>query len=99
MLPKPIYTAAMDNGRYTTVEGHFVDVKLGGEEEVEVNDAMVTDADVSADNGIIHTINKVLMPVSGKKYSQNVFIVPSNRNLHVSMCLRGGVLRDSPISV
>lgn len=67
MLPKPIYTAALDNGRYTTVEGHFVDIKLGGEGQIEVNDAMVTDADVSANNGIIHTINKVLMPVSGKK--------------------------------
>ena len=67
MLPKPIYTAALENGRYTTVEGHFVDVKLGGEGEIEVNDAKVTNADVSANNGIIHIIDKVLMPVSGKK--------------------------------
>ena len=66
MLPKPIYTAALDNGRFTTVEGHFVDIKLKGEVEVTVNDASVTDADISANNGIIHTINKVLMPVSGK---------------------------------
>ena len=74
MLPKPIYTAALDNGRYTTVEGHFVDVKLGGEGEIEVNDAMVTDADVSANDGIIHTINKVLMPVSGKNNVLTKFV-------------------------
>ena len=74
MLPKPIYTAALDNGRYTTVEGHFVDIKLGGEGEIEVNDAMVTSADVSANNGIIHTINKVLMPISGKKiFSESLY--------------------------
>lgn len=84
MLPKPIYTAALDNGRYTTVEGHFVDVKLGGEGEIEVNDAMVTDADVSANNGIIHTINKVLMPISGKRIFSEICIVPSNCNLHDS---------------
>lgn len=65
MLPKPIYSAALDNGRFTTVEGHFVDISVEGEGEVTVNDASVTDADISANNGIIHTINKVLMPVSG----------------------------------
>lgn len=81
MLPKPIYSAVLDNGRYTTVEGHFVDVKLRGG-EIEANDAMVKDADITANNGIIHTINKVLMPVSGKKY---IF----HCNLHNSMCFKG----------
>lgn len=66
MLPKPVYTAALNNGRFTTAEGHFVDVKVGEEGDVTVNDASVMDADISANNGIIHTINKVLMPVSGK---------------------------------
>ena len=91
MLPKPIYSAALDNGRYTTVEGHFVDVKLDGEGEITVNDAMVTDADISANNGIIHTINKVLMPVSGKRYSQKencVGIVPSTI-VSLIRCVKG----------
>ena len=69
MLPKPIYTAALNNGRFTTVEGHFVDIKVREEGEVTVNDASVTDADMSANNGVIHTINRVLMPVSGKRCS------------------------------
>lgn len=69
MLPRPIYTAALNNGRFTTVEGHFVDIKVREEGEVTVNDASVTDADMSANNGIIHTINRVLMPVSGKRCS------------------------------
>ncbi|XP_068682404.1 transforming growth factor-beta-induced protein ig-h3-like [Montipora foliosa] len=63
MLPKPLYSAAMDNARFVTVEGNFVDVKLNGG-GVTVNDATVTDTDVTASNGIVHTINKVLMPVS-----------------------------------
>ena len=66
MLPKPIYSTALENGRFTTVEGHFVDVRLKEEGEVKVNDASVTDADISGNNGVIHTISKVLMPVSGE---------------------------------
>lgn len=64
MLPKPLYSAAMDNGRFNTVEGHFVDVKVDGEGEIIVNDASMTDTDISGTNGVVHTINKVLMPVS-----------------------------------
>ena len=65
MLPKPLYSAAMDNGRFTTVEGHFIDLKVNGEGDVSVNDASVTDTDITGSNGIVHAINKVLMPVSG----------------------------------
>jgi len=64
MLPKPHYSAAMDNGRFTTVEGHFIDLKVNGEGDVSVNDASVTDTDITGSNGIVHAINKVLMPVS-----------------------------------
>lgn len=57
----------MDNGCYIIVEGYFVDVKLGGEGEIEVNDVMVMDVDVSVNNGIIYIINKVLMFILGKR--------------------------------
>ena len=65
MLPKPLYSAAMDNGRFTTVEGHLIDIKVDGQGQVTVNDASVTDPDVTGSNGVLHAINKVLMPVSG----------------------------------
>ena len=70
MLPKPLYAAAMDNGRFTTVEGHFIDIKVTGNGEVTVNNARVTDTDVTGSNGIVHTISKVLMPVSGNTKGQ-----------------------------
>ena len=73
MLPKPLYTSAMDNGRFVTVEGHFVDIKTGGEEEVTINDGTVTDADISGTNGVLHVIDKVLMPVSGTLATQNIY--------------------------
>lgn len=67
MLFKLVYIVVLDNGCYIIVEGYFVDVKLGGEGEIEVNDVMVMDVDVSVNNGIIYIINKVLMFILGKR--------------------------------
>jgi len=44
----------------TTVEGDQLTVN--GRHGVRVNDAHVTKADIVADNGVIHVINKVLLP-------------------------------------
>jgi uncharacterized surface protein with fasciclin (FAS1) repeats len=44
-----------------TVEGESLDINAAGS-AVKVNDATVTKADISADNGVIHVINKVLLP-------------------------------------
>jgi uncharacterized surface protein with fasciclin (FAS1) repeats len=44
-----------------TVEGESLDINAAGR-AVRVNDATVTKADISADNGVIHVINKVLLP-------------------------------------
>ncbi len=43
-----------------TVEGS--DVKIDASSGVKVNDSSVTTADVTADNGVIHIIDAVLMP-------------------------------------
>ncbi len=44
----------------TTVQG--TDVKIDASSGVKINDATVTTADVSADNGVIHIIDTVLLP-------------------------------------
>jgi uncharacterized surface protein with fasciclin (FAS1) repeats len=44
-----------------TVEGSILDV-YHAEEQVRVNDALVTELDILADNGVIHKINSVLSP-------------------------------------
>lgn len=58
-----IYTAAdlKDGQKLKTVEGQdlTVSVKNG---VVKVNDATVESADVNASNGVVHVINKVLVP-------------------------------------
>jgi hypothetical protein len=47
-------------GPVVTVNGASVTVSLTG--GVKVNDANVTTADVTADNGVVHVIDKVLLP-------------------------------------
>jgi len=44
-----------------TVEGQTLDIDATGK-TVKVNNATVTHADILADNGVIHVIDKVLMP-------------------------------------
>ncbi len=45
----------------TTIEG--TQVKIDASHGVKVNDATVTTPDVAADNGVIHVIDTVLIPV------------------------------------
>ena len=45
-----------------TVEGATLQVTKGRRGRLQVNDATVTKADIKASNGVIHIINRVLMP-------------------------------------
>ncbi|MCB0162719.1 MAG: fasciclin domain-containing protein [Anaerolineae bacterium] len=51
--------AAMDQAQ--TLSGAFLDITVDGD-TVMVDDATVTEADMAADNGVIHVIDTVLMP-------------------------------------
>ena len=57
------YTAAdlKDGQELTTVQGEKLTVSVNGS-TVKVNDATVEKADVNASNGVVHVINKVLVP-------------------------------------
>ena len=56
-----VAAADLKTAKVKTVEGDDVDVKVDGT-TVMVNDATVTTADVAASNGLIHVIDKVLLP-------------------------------------
>lgn len=60
------YTAAdlKDGQELTTVEGQKLTVSVNGG-TVKVNDATVEKADVNASNGVVHVIDKVLVPPAG----------------------------------
>lgn len=61
VLPGKVTSADVHNGKAKTVQGSELALaKAGG--VVTVEDAMVTQADVPASNGVVHVIDRVLMP-------------------------------------
>lgn len=46
-----------------TVQGQEVKIVVGEDGSVMINDAKVTSTDIEASNGVIHVIDKVLMPM------------------------------------
>jgi uncharacterized surface protein with fasciclin (FAS1) repeats len=61
VLPGKLVAADAKNGNLKTVQGANVAVSRAGT-FVTVEDAVVTQADVQATNGVVHIIDKVLMP-------------------------------------
>jgi uncharacterized surface protein with fasciclin (FAS1) repeats len=56
----------------TTYSGDYLVISFseGGLETIQVNDAMITERVILVENGVIHTINKVLAPKVGSIYSR-----------------------------
>ncbi len=52
---------ALQTGTLTTLQGGTVDIEVTAG-EVKVNGATVTEADLEATNGVVHVIDKVLIP-------------------------------------
>jgi uncharacterized surface protein with fasciclin (FAS1) repeats len=61
LVGKIMSTDLSDGMKATTVNGEEVTVHLK-EGKVFINDAQVVLADVETDNGVIHAVNKVIMP-------------------------------------
>jgi uncharacterized surface protein with fasciclin (FAS1) repeats len=61
VLPTKMTTAQVVNGKAKTVEGANVELARAGT-FVTVEDALVTQADVQASNGVVHVIDRVLIP-------------------------------------
>ena len=67
VIPASAMAADLKNGmKYKTVEGENVVAHIKGK-VVKLGGATVTMADVKASNGVIHAIDKVLIPPSGLK--------------------------------
>lgn len=61
VLPVKVVAAEVKTGSAKTVQGANVALSKAGE-FVTVEDAMVQTADIAATNGVVHTIDRVLMP-------------------------------------
>lgn len=61
VLPGKVSAAEVRNGSVKTVQGANVALSRAGS-FVTIEDALVTQADVVASNGVVHVIDRVLMP-------------------------------------
>lgn len=61
VLPGQVASAEVKNGNAKTLQGANLSLAKAGA-FVTVEDAMVTQADVRASNGVVHVIDRVLMP-------------------------------------
>ncbi|GJM60909.1 hypothetical protein PEDI_14610 [Persicobacter diffluens] len=62
ILTSEVFSSALSNSRAETLNGKYIDINI--DNGVMINDAMVTTADVDATNGVIHVIDKVLIPLN-----------------------------------
>lgn len=56
-----VFSSDLESGMVKTVNGEKVKVEVG-DRGVRVDDATVVKADIEADNGVIHVIDRVLIP-------------------------------------
>jgi uncharacterized surface protein with fasciclin (FAS1) repeats len=61
VLPGTLNSADVKNGNAKTMQGATVSLSKSGS-FITVEDAVVTQADVPASNGVVHMIDRVLMP-------------------------------------
>jgi uncharacterized surface protein with fasciclin (FAS1) repeats len=62
VVPGTVKSTDLKNGMYAkTVQGGDIKVTLYGS-KVSINDAGVTSADILASNGVVHVIDKVILP-------------------------------------
>jgi len=60
VVPGKVMSTDLAAGEVVTVQGSPVTIAVG--DTVTVNDAQVVQADVEAGNGVVHVINKVILP-------------------------------------
>jgi uncharacterized surface protein with fasciclin (FAS1) repeats len=61
VVPGQVLSTSLKAGKVKTVEGSDVAVRIG-KSGVNINNAKVTTADIKASNGVIHVIDKVILP-------------------------------------
>ncbi|MFN6538793.1 MAG: fasciclin domain-containing protein [Nostoc sp. EkiNYC01] len=62
VVPGKILSTDLKSGEVKSLEGGAINVKVDPANGVTVNDAKVTQADITASNGVIHAIDNVILP-------------------------------------
>ncbi|MCH2230747.1 MAG: fasciclin domain-containing protein [Crocinitomicaceae bacterium] len=82
--------SSLSNGNVPTLEGSDVIITVAG--GVMVNDANVTLADVTSDNGVVHVIDKVLLPGTAhisEEQLLNVKVYPNPSSDYIKVSFDG----------
>ncbi len=66
VLPATVMSAEVKNSKVKTVQGASIEVSRAGD-MVTVENAMVTQADIAAANGVVHIVDAVMLPPAPKK--------------------------------
>ncbi len=61
VVPSRLPAAAITNGKLTSLDGSPLTTSRAGE-FVTIEDALVTRADIAARNGVVHLVDRVLIP-------------------------------------
>ncbi|MHC5599643.1 MAG: fasciclin domain-containing protein [Nostoc sp.] len=62
VVPGKVLSTDLKSGEVKSLEGGTINVKVDPASGVTVNDAKVTQADITATNGVIHAIDQVILP-------------------------------------
>ena len=63
VIPGKVLSGELKTGEVRTVEGSPISVQVdAAKKQVTVNNARVTQADIQASNGVIHTIDRIILP-------------------------------------
>jgi transforming growth factor-beta-induced protein len=84
-----VYSYMLSNGFVPTLNGAAVEIKLNG--GVMVNDARVIRADLPALNGVIHVIDKVLLPPTKNLVELAQSYNPGQFNILVAAVIKAGL--------
>jgi uncharacterized surface protein with fasciclin (FAS1) repeats len=62
VVPGKVLSTDLKSGEVKSLEGGAINVKVDSSTGVTVNDAKVTQADITGSNGVIHAIDQVILP-------------------------------------
>ena len=61
VVPKQLTASQLQSGQVRTQEGKSVNVRVNGK-QVRVNDSQVIQPDLQASNGVVHIVDRILLP-------------------------------------
>lgn len=63
VIPGELTSSQLQSGKVKTVEGKTVDIQVNqAAKQVTVNEAQVTQPDIRASNGVIHVVDRIILP-------------------------------------